>query len=205
MEALVHRHPFVFIGENLSVDLVNTVKMVNHQLTDLLDSPAALQEWADAVGVAVGELSQDYPRIVRLRDLLSLLYREYLEARYLAFSTLAAFNQFLVEAGVHPALTIDAQGVPAVHMTAHPPSPLVAAVVESALALLSNPEQRERLKRCENPACVLLFVDRSKNRTRRWCDMDTCGNRLKASRHYQRQRAALSQKEEEDPGVSPTP
>lgn len=49
--------------------------------------------------------------------------------------------------------------------------------------LISLRAQRERLKRCENPRCGWLFVDRSRNRSRRWCEMATCGNRAKAKRH----------------------
>lgn len=39
---------------------------------------------------------------------------------------------------------------------------------------------------CEAPDCEWLFLDHSRNRSRRWCDMTTCGNRQKARRHYQR-------------------
>ncbi|MDQ6773903.1 MAG: ABATE domain-containing protein [Candidatus Dormibacteraeota bacterium] len=41
------------------------------------------------------------------------------------------------------------------------------------------------LRRCENPNCDWLFLDSSRNRTRRWCDMRVCGNRAKAHRHRQ--------------------
>lgn len=39
---------------------------------------------------------------------------------------------------------------------------------------------------CEAPDCEWLFLDHSRNRSRRWCDMTTCGNREKARRHYHR-------------------
>lgn len=42
------------------------------------------------------------------------------------------------------------------------------------------------------PNCDWLFQDRSKNRTRRWCDMAVCGNRAKAARHYQRRHSDAS-------------
>ena len=42
------------------------------------------------------------------------------------------------------------------------------------------------VRRCANPACVLLFLDISKSGRRRWCDMATCGNRAKAAAHYHR-------------------
>ena len=57
-------------------------------------------------------------------------------------------------------------------------------LVASALpGLISLRAERSRLKRCENPRCGWLFVDRSRNRSRRWCEMATCGNRAKARRH----------------------
>ena len=37
---------------------------------------------------------------------------------------------------------------------------------------------------CDGDGCAWLFIDTSKNRTRRWCDMAICGNRAKARRHY---------------------
>jgi predicted RNA-binding Zn ribbon-like protein len=44
----------------------------------------------------------------------------------------------------------------------------------------------ERLKICGH--CGWLFIDRSKNRSRAWCDMAVCGNRAKAKRFYDRQK-----------------
>ncbi|WP_377295588.1 CGNR zinc finger domain-containing protein [Rhizobium sp. SGZ-381] len=65
------------------------------------------------------------------------------------------------------------------------PLALESATVHSALRLLSLP-QKDRLKICGH--CGWLFVDRSKNRSRFWCDMTVCGNRAKAARHYRRQK-----------------
>jgi predicted RNA-binding Zn ribbon-like protein len=62
---------------------------------------------------------------------------------------------------------------------------LEAATARSALHLVAMPEP-ERLKICGN--CGWLFLDRSKNRSRTWCDMAVCGNRIKANRHYRRTR-----------------
>ncbi|MGH7448040.1 MAG: CGNR zinc finger domain-containing protein, partial [Longimicrobiales bacterium] len=46
----------------------------------------------------------------------------------------------------------------------------------------------DRVKLCGNDACAWLFIDVSRNRSRRWCDMKDCGNRAKARRHYARQK-----------------
>ena len=55
----------------------------------------------------------------------------------------------------------------------------------SALRLIS-PQRGGALKICPN--CEWLFLDRSKNRSRAWCDMAVCGNRVKARLHYRRKK-----------------
>lgn len=60
---------------------------------------------------------------------------------------------------------------------------LDTATAHSALSLAASPEP-ERMKICPN--CGWLFLDRSRNRSRTWCDMAVCGNRSKARRHYHR-------------------
>lgn len=47
-----------------------------------------------------------------------------------------------------------------------------------------------RLRTCGNPECDWLFVDRSRNHSRQWCDMGTCGSRAKMTRYRRRKRGA---------------
>ncbi len=67
-------------------------------------------------------------------------------------------------------------------------SPLLHHIVKSFLDVITDEYTLDRLKPCENDECVLLFVDKSKNKARRWCSMTTCGNKIKASRFYYRKR-----------------
>lgn len=60
-------------------------------------------------------------------------------------------------------------------------------VVRSAAELLTSPDL-DRIRVCDGTGCTWLFLDRSRNRSRRWCSMESCGNRAKVRRHYQRQR-----------------
>lgn len=64
--------------------------------------------------------------------------------------------------------------------------PLWALATSAAELLLSD--RLDRVKQCDAPGCTHLFLDTSRNRSRRWCDMSICGNRMKARRHYRRQR-----------------
>ena len=61
-------------------------------------------------------------------------------------------------------------------------------VVQSAAELLTS-DRVARVHECESDTCTWLFVDTSKNHSRRWCDMKDCGNRAKARRHYHRVRS----------------
>jgi predicted RNA-binding Zn ribbon-like protein len=63
----------------------------------------------------------------------------------------------------------------------------VRPVARSAAELLIS-EEATRTRQCAAERCTWLFLDSSRNRARRWCDMKTCGNRAKARRHYRRQR-----------------
>jgi predicted RNA-binding Zn ribbon-like protein len=65
-------------------------------------------------------------------------------------------------------------------------------LASAALDLLTS-EEINKLSACSNPECRWLFLDGSKNKGRRWCDMKLCGNRIKARRYRGRQRAAASQ------------
>jgi predicted RNA-binding Zn ribbon-like protein len=61
-------------------------------------------------------------------------------------------------------------------------------IVRSAADVLTDGDLLRRVRRCGGAGCNWLFLDTSKNRTRQWCSMRSCGNREKARRHYQRTR-----------------
>lgn len=58
--------------------------------------------------------------------------------------------------------------------------------VAVSAAVLASSEEATRVKECATDNCNWLFLDASKNRSRRWCEMKECGNRAKARRHYHR-------------------
>jgi len=60
-------------------------------------------------------------------------------------------------------------------------------MAQSAAELLTSSDLA-KVRECEGADCYWLFLDNSRNRSRRWCTMSSCGNREKARRHYRRQR-----------------
>jgi predicted RNA-binding Zn ribbon-like protein len=64
-------------------------------------------------------------------------------------------------------------------------SAVLGPIAWSAVDLLER-GPLARIKQCPGPGCGWLFLDQSKNGSRRWCDMATCGNRTKGRRHRAR-------------------
>lgn len=64
--------------------------------------------------------------------------------------------------------------------------PLLTLVSISALSILADPREHQRIKMCPGIECGWLFIDETRNGRRRWCLMETCGNRAKAARHYKK-------------------
>ncbi len=60
-------------------------------------------------------------------------------------------------------------------------------IIKSAADFLVSSDLK-RLKQCADDFCGWLFIDKSRNYSRRWCSMKDCGNRAKAHRHYLRKR-----------------
>lgn len=61
-------------------------------------------------------------------------------------------------------------------------------LAQSAADLLTAPDL-QKVRECDAKDCYWLLLDHSRNRSRRWCSMEACGNREKARRHYRRSRA----------------
>lgn len=105
-----------------------------------------------------------------------------LEERKLAVPIIDTLERFFKDARKQQRLRRDAAGL----LWDWPEGEIAAELPVSALALrveaLLTSERLQTLRECGDPACRWLFLDTSKNHTRRWCDMKVCGNRMKARR-----------------------
>jgi len=59
-------------------------------------------------------------------------------------------------------------------------------------------EELNRVGECRGDDCGWLFIDMSRNHSRRWCDMGDCGNRAKARRHYERKKGTAQKMEHDE-------
>ena len=68
---------------------------------------------------------------------------------------------------------------------------MVWSIVDSACDLLLSGDL-ERIHICAATDCSWIFYDTSRNRSRKWCDMGTCGNRVKVARYRDRVEEGVS-------------
>ncbi|WHO79299.1 CGNR zinc finger domain-containing protein [Rhizobium leguminosarum] len=171
--------PHRFAGGALALDVANSV-VLRHDATRRIDRfadrdqmrsfPRAAAEFC-AERALFGDIApvarENEAGFIALREAIDLYFRKRIlnggDDQLLA-SLLEALAKVLREAS---------------------PGSVAAATAHSALRLIAMPDP-QRMKICGN--CGWLFIDRSKNRSRAWCDMAVCGNRAKANRHYRRKK-----------------
>jgi predicted RNA-binding Zn ribbon-like protein len=129
-------------------------------------------------------------RAVTVREAIFPLFVAIARGERPAADALDSFNGALVEAST--TLRVGAERDGFAWRFTHDETelaPMLAPVVRAAAELLISSDL-SRIRECGSDTCFWLFLDRSKNGTRRWCDMKVCGNRAKARRHYQREKKA---------------
>jgi len=204
---------FEFLGGQMALDFVNTASARAHgPLKDRLQSYADLVAWADGAHAlpdcVPGDLlkaAAEHPRIAArtLEDARAL--REALYRVFKAFAAgpgappapeadMALLNTHFRRANAHRTLCChkpNTHGAPTFEWAWDPSGAELDRVlwpVVLAAAELLTAGDPARLKECGGHDCSWLFLDQSKNRSRRWCSMQDCGNRVKAKRHYQTRR-----------------
>ena len=191
---------FYFIGNNLSVDFVNTQIITNGEPKDLLESFADFVAWARAADLlsapqaaAVLETWDSKPQATQtlkgakaFRQTLRKMVQQAAMGIDIDASVITAINQVLREGnGYNEIVRGENVFEKRFHTAFHPPRQLLAPISEAAADLLCYGDLAY-LRKCENPDCVLYFYDTTKNHRRRWCSMAACGNRAKAAAFYQR-------------------
>jgi predicted RNA-binding Zn ribbon-like protein len=193
---------FEFVGGRLCLDFTNTVTWTGDGLeNERLESPADLAAWGLAAGVlddgqarTLASLAGDAGRellraALRLRAGLHGIFLAHAAGRAPSADDLAALNEALV--ATMPHLRVGAAGGRYLWEWAPEGAPdrVLWHVAWSAANLLTDDDDLARVRTCGSEDCGWLYVDESRNHSRRWCEMKSCGNRAKARRHYERKRA----------------
>jgi len=149
------------------------------------DAPA-LATWLREAGLPEPSrvTEAERTRALALREALYALGTQTLEARPLDRAALELANEAARERGSGARVLLPRGG--ASWATRDPLRLALALLAEDAI--LRFTEDRERLARCELPGCGALLLSRSRSDRRRWCSMETCGNRAKAAAFRARSR-----------------
>ncbi|RWL99047.1 MAG: hypothetical protein E5X80_18645 [Mesorhizobium sp.] len=190
--------PHRFTGGILALDTANTVVLRNdpEKTFDRFEDPAEIGRFAEAAsGFRAAELggrrlealepADIAPVVLSIREATDRLFRRAIAKGAIVAAHLPDFLAACASGLSGSGAEIGAPGRP----FGDPATPIAfeAALAVSALSLLRD-ETVARLRICPN--CSWLFVDRSRNSSRLWCDMAVCGNRQKANRYYRRRTAA---------------
>jgi predicted RNA-binding Zn ribbon-like protein len=188
------------IGGRLSLDFVNTVDEHTTFIDDKLNAYADLVWWA--LRVALLDESAAAPLLAaadaaparaagvlsRARELREALYRVVIAARAQEVADdadLAVLNRELSRALTHLRVRAADGDFDWGWEQGGELDGVLWPVVRDAAELLVSGDLR-RVGKCCGENCDWLYLDTSRNRSRRWCDMQSCGNRAKARRHYHR-------------------
>ncbi len=201
----VKEHVFHVTEGRLCLDFANTVSWRRGKPTDWLRSYAELLSWGRQAGVlSTSEAGRLRARSRQRPNDAAEVLTEAVDLREVIFRTLAgivdgtgpagrdlsALNTWLAAAYARARIRSTPTGF-AWQPTRDPAdlrSPLWP-VVRSVGELLTS-GNLARLRRCAGRTCAWLFMDSTRNGSRRWCAMTVCGNRAKARRHYYGRRGA---------------
>jgi predicted RNA-binding Zn ribbon-like protein len=192
---------FELTGGALCCDFANTVdsRRAPKWRVDHLAGYTALASWARQSGVVSARKASELTRAAnRQSDAAGRVFRKAVELRetiYRVFSAIAGgscpseldlllLGSYAQEAFSHMHLIAGGSGF---EWSLDQPSrdslmTLLWPIAKSAIDLLLSGDLA-KVRECAADNCGWLFMDRSRNQSRRWCDMKICGNREKVRRH----------------------
>ncbi|QIS22687.1 CGNR zinc finger domain-containing protein [Nocardia terpenica] len=169
------------LGTVLATSFTATLTERQGNPVERIPTPQRLVDWLAVNGLAVDSCTPDQLELAReLRESIH------------AAATAAAIGDPLPASAVHVINDRSVQGRAAAILTpegarhwrlgsASRVEDALSVIAADAIAILSG-ERDGKLALCASPTCRAAFFDTSQSRTRKWCDMNTCGNRQKKAR-----------------------
>ena len=199
---------FLFLGNHLALDFLNTRPVQDGEAVELLPDFAALLRWFQAAGLLsprrVAGVERQWGRSARARRTVEAIrgLREKLRKQVLEWEQGNAVHRSVIDevnrlATAYPMFTrLKTNGgelSAELYFLPRSPEGLLAPLAHAAAILFAN-TNRGRVRKCDQ--CALHFVDTSKKGTRRWCSMQLCGNRLKVAAYAARRRSRTVESKE---------
>lgn len=194
------------IAGHLSLDFANTVEWrLSESPEDSLNELGDLLDWSESGGLVATQFARELrrsareePERARENFRRALLLREVIYRVFAAIAhdqspseedldLLRLFHQItMTYARLEPAES----GFRWSWTGADEELAIILGPIAMAAVALLQSNELDRVGQCaDDRGCGWLFLDNSRNRSRRWCSMESCGNRAKVMRHYQRSRS----------------
>jgi predicted RNA-binding Zn ribbon-like protein len=193
---------FEFFGGHLALDFANTLENPESDHPDnLLKSYDDLLQWGQegkgmpAKSIArlrflaaetPGKAQAALREAVQLRDALYSIFSAVAGRRGIPDVALGCLNRSLHRTAEHARLVYDARRFVWEWIDPDENFDSILWPVARAAADLLTSEDAVLVGQCASTSCSAVFLDKTKNHRRRWCDMRICGNRDKARRYYRR-------------------
>ncbi|HEU5141425.1 MAG TPA: CGNR zinc finger domain-containing protein [Bacillales bacterium] len=196
---------FTLIGESLCLDFANTAGWhASETPHERLTSYEKLAKWSRHAGILTEdeeksllteanhrpvEADTALGQALELREAIYRLFVSVIQEQSITHSDdLAILNKYVKEAYQYAEILPKTNGFSLeFQKNADKLNWMLWPIVQSTTDLLVS-GKLDRVKQCEGDPCGWLFLDTSRNRSRRWCSMQDCGNRAKARRFYQRKK-----------------
>lgn len=196
-------HDFEYLGGQLAADFANTqsFRYDPAQAHDHLGTYADLVDFVRQAGAMTPalarrllaraerhpeEAAQVYRRALVLREAVWQTFSHLAHGEEPARSDIDAIGREAADANGHAELVSSAHGYEWALPETDDLARALWPIAQAATAVLSSRTERSFVRECASDECAWLFLDRSKSHTRRWCNMETCGNRAKQRRFQKR-------------------
>jgi predicted RNA-binding Zn ribbon-like protein len=172
---------------SIALDLVDTLITVTEPATDLIAEPAqAARWWQLQAGRLPPGPTPDPVATRRLRSAIRDLLDSHLEHRQPQPTSIEDINAAAASVPMTPRLALEGKQLSRQTRchTEYGGNAALATIAGDAIALITDPDKRQALRRCANANCSMLFLATNKRRV--WCTANICGNRARVARHYER-------------------
>jgi len=192
-----------FDAGDLSLDFANTQNWhASKKPFEYLKSYADLVTWGEQAGLLSPEYSAQLRRVaskhpkdatdelefvIQIREALFRVFTHRYAGESISEGDLALLNSVISQALAHLKLTPAGDEIHWEWAPEMSGANFILWPVARAAAELLTSDKASKVRMCEDDrGCGYLFIDQTKNHSRRWCSMESCGNRAKARRHYSR-------------------
>jgi len=173
---------YKLIGGSLALDFANLVSYRGTSREhEWLEPSTNIERWLDAAEISTTVVGGT-GTIREFREVIARTFLAVADGTRPAAGDVHVIGDLAATTWARCRLRFDQEALAAVWID--PAPSLLDAMATDAASLLTSPDVLRKVSACAG--CRWLFLDTSRNHSRRWCDPADCGNRVRQRRHYQR-------------------